>query len=318
MYRKAYILHVPEYSMNDIQCPECKDNETVKRGSFQTKVKGKVQRYYCKKYDRKFVPVDAFYRMRNTPEKISQSIDLFYRGVSTRKVQEHLAIFYPHNASNVSIYNWVIKYAKMISKYTNRLKVNVGVEVQVDEMECRRRKSHKARKGIDKNWFIDSIDPETRFLISAEYSKTRGRRDIKAVISRIKDKTENQIQIVTTDGLNAYPKTIKSVWGYNNKLGRHNVLHNKVLASEGEGFNHPIERLHNNVRARTKVMRGFHGSIHSANSILKGFEIYYNFITKHQAIKCSPFELAIPELKEELKDVKNRWLALIKLSSMNN
>ena len=318
MYRKAYILHVPEYCMKEITCPECKSNKTVKRGSFQTKVKGKVQRYYCKTCDRKFVPIGAFYRMRNTPEKISQSIDLFYRGVSTRKVQEHLAIFHPHNASNVSIYNWVVKYAKMISKYTNRLKVNVGAEVQIDEMECHRRKSHKTRRGIDKNWFIDSIDPETRFLISSEFSKKRGRRDIKAVISRIKDKTENQIQIVTTDGLNAYPKIIKSVWGYNNKLGKHNVIHNKVLASEGEGFNHPIERLHNSVRARTKVMRGFHGSINSANAILKGYEVYYNFITKHQAVKCSPFELAIPELKEELKDVKNRWLALIKLSSTNN
>ena len=81
--------------------------------------------------------------MRNTPEKISQSIDLFYRGVSTRKVQEHLAIFHPHNASNVSIYNWVVKYAKMISNYTNKLKVNVGSEVQIDEIEFHRRKGHK-------------------------------------------------------------------------------------------------------------------------------------------------------------------------------
>ncbi|MBU0466132.1 MAG: hypothetical protein KKF39_00480, partial [Nanoarchaeota archaeon] len=83
--------------------------------------------------------------MRNTPQKVSQSIDLFYRGVSTRKVQEHLAIFHPHNASNVSIYKWVVKYSKMISKFTNKLKVTVSGEVQVDEMECHRRISHKAK-----------------------------------------------------------------------------------------------------------------------------------------------------------------------------
>ncbi len=77
------------------------------------------------------------------------------------------------------------------------------------------------------------------------------------------------------------------------------------------GFNHPIERLHNNVRARTKVMRGFHGSIHSANAILKGYEIYYNFITKNQAVNCCPYELAMPKLKKGLKNVKNRWLELI-------
>jgi len=113
-----------------------------------------------------------------------------------------------------------------------------------------------------------------RFLISSDFSRTRTSTDIKPVVKRIKDKTENQIQVVTTDGLNAYHKIIKKTWGYNNKLGRFNFLHNKVVASSNdEGFNYSIERLHNSVRARTKVMRGFHGSIHSVNAILKGFEL---------------------------------------------
>jgi len=136
-------------------------------------------------------------------------------------------------------------------------------------------------------------------------------------MSRIKQRTGNQIQRVTTDGLNAYPKVIKRVWGYNNKLGRYNVFHNKNTISEDEGgFNFPIERLHNSVRARTKVMRGFHGSLNSANAIMKGYEIYYNFITKHQQIKCCPYELAISDedTKEYLKLVKNKWLGLIYLT----
>ena len=207
----------------------------------------------------------------------------------------------------------------MISKFTNHLKLNVGKEAQIDEMECHRRVSHKkGAKGIDKNWFIDSICPETKFMLASEFAKTRGKRDIKPVTSRIKERTENQIQMITTDGLLQYPKIIKNTWGYNNKLQRYNVFHNRVIMSDDEGnFNYPIERLHNNVRARTKVMRGFHGSINSANAIMKGFEIYYNFITKHQQIKCCPYELAIPELSKNLKDVKNKWLGLIKLSKEN-
>ena len=74
--------------------------------------------------------------------------------------------------------------------------------------------------------------------------------------------------------------------------------------------------MHNSVRARTKTMRGFHGSINSANAIMRGWEIYYNFITKHQQIKCCPYELAIPELAESLKDVKNKWIALIYMSRL--
>ena len=252
--------------------------------------------------------------MRNTPQKISQSIDLFYRGVSTRKVQEHLSVFHPHNASNVSIYKWVVKYGKMISAYTNKLSADVGAEVQVDEVEFHRRKSHKAKQGVEKNYFVDSICPETKFMVASCYGRKRSGKEIKKVMQEIKAKSKDKVKVITTDGFHAYKKVVKSVFGYNLHLKRYNVVHNIVNASKGDGFNHPIERLHNNVRARTKVMRGFHGSIHSANAILKGYEVYYNFITKHQAIKCCPYELVMPELKEELKDVKNKWLELIRLS----
>lgn len=72
--------------------------------------------------------------------------------------------------------------------------------------------------------------------------------------------------------------------------------------------------MHNSIRHRTKTFRGFHGSIGSAKAIMKGIEIYYNFITKHQAINCCPYELAIPELKLGI----NKWLELIKLSKVIN
>lgn len=289
---------------------DCKSNNTKKDGLRKTENRGKIQRFKCLECSHRFTLDDGFYRMRNNPIKITQSIDLFYRGVSTRKVQEHLGVFYPHNASNVSIYKWVVKYSKMISKFTGKLKANVGEEVQVDEVEFHRRKSHQAKRGVEKNFFVDSIDPETRFLVASAYGRTRSSKEIKSVMNNIKDKTDKQIKVITTDGFFAYKKVVKSVFGYNNKLGKYNVFHNVVTASKGEGFNHPIERLHNNVRARTKVMRGFHGSIHSANAILKGFEIYYNFITKNQAIDCCPYELAT-----DLKlNNPNKWIELIQLS----
>jgi len=153
--------------------------------------------------------------MRNSPQKITRCLDLFYRGISTRKVQEHLQAFYPHNVSNVSIYKWVIKYAENISKFTGVLKLKVGSEVQVDEVEYHRRKSYEAKRGTDKNWFIDSIDTETRFMVASNYAKTRNGREIKQVMKLIKEKTDNQIKTVTTDGLNVYGKIIKNVfWSY--------------------------------------------------------------------------------------------------------
>ena len=130
---------------NKITCPSCKRNETIKWCKRKTQNRGLIQKYKCKSCNSSFTLDDGFFRMRNTPQKITQSIDLFYRWVSTRKVQEHLAIFHPHNASHMSVYNWIIGYFKIISKFTNKLKLQVGEEAQIDEIEFHRKQHHDKR-----------------------------------------------------------------------------------------------------------------------------------------------------------------------------
>ncbi|MBM3233919.1 IS1/IS6 family transposase [Candidatus Pacearchaeota archaeon] len=298
----------------NLSCPNCNSEYIKKRGFRQTQNRGKIQRYSCKNCKYRFTYDDGFFRMRNDPQKITLCLDLFYRGISTRKIQEHLQAFYPENTSWVSIYSWVIKYPRIISKFTDRLEVKTGSEIQVDELEYHRRKSHKRKLGVDKNWFIDSIDTETRFMVASEYVKARERREIRGILKKIKEKSENQAKVVTTDAHPIYENVVKKVFGYDKHNRKYNIIHNVVNAFQGEGFNHPIERLHNSVRHRTKTFRGFHGSIDSAKAIMKGIEIYYNFITKHQAINCCPYELAVPELKLGV----NKWLELIRLSKTFN
>jgi len=167
-------------------------------------------------------------------------------------------------------------------------------------------------KGVDKNWFIDCIDSKTRFMISSKYVKAREQKELKFVLSKAEEKTGEQVKVVTSDGLLAYPNAIKKVYGFSNKTHKLNVFHNQVNASKGEGFSIMIKRLHNSIRERTKTFRGFHGSVESANAIMKGYEIFYNFIRKHQSIKRYPYELAIPELKLYSE---NKWLELIKMAN---
>lgn len=290
-----------EIEVKKVCCPNCNSKKIKKRGLRQTENRGKIQRYFCNDCKKSFVLDDGFKRMRNEPKKITLSIDLFFRGVSTRKVQEHLQAFYPHNADHRTILRWIVKYSKMIHNFTNNLKINCGEELQIDEMEYK-------TKG-QKSWFIDSIDTKTRYMVASNYCKTREQKELKRVLKIAKEKTDNQISICTSDGYTAYEDAIKKIFGYNNKLGKFNVFHNRVTQLKGEGFNHKIERMHNNIRQRTKIFRGFK-NLNSANAIMKGFEVYYNFIMKHQAIKCCPYELAVPELKLGL----NKWLELIQLS----
>jgi len=283
-------------------CPNCKSKNTIKWTKRKTQNRGIIQRYKCKDCGKYFTIDDGFFRMRNNPKKITCALDLFYRGVSTRKVQEHFQAFYPHNSSNVTIYNWVVKYSKMISKFTDKIKINSGQEVQVDEQ------SHN-RKGIQ-NWFIDSIDVKTRYMVASNFFKQRTTENINVVMKRAKYKTQGNVTTITTDGFNAYIKSVKKTFGYNNKIHQFNVNHNVMIACQEGHFNIYIERLHNSIRQRTEGFRGFHGSVDSADSIMKGYEIFYNFIRKHQSIGVCPYELAT-----DIKlDNPNKWMGLIEMA----
>lgn len=296
-------------------CSICNSGNVIKWTTRKTQNRGIIQRYRCKDCGKTFTIDDGFFRMRNAPQKITCALDLFYRGVSVRKVQEHFQAFYPHNSHFSNIYRWVIKYSKKIGKFTEKLKVYSSGAIEFDEMEYHRRKSENT-KGVDKNWFIDCIDVDTRFMISSGYSKSRSQKAIKQILLNIKDKTP-EIKKITTDGLTAYRNVVKKTFGYDKHNQKYNVEHQVRNASKGDGFNYKVERLHSNIRARTKTMRGFHGSISSAYYIMQGYEIYYNFIREHMAIKKCPYELACPELK--LNGV-NKWLSLINLSAqeLNN
>ena len=97
----------------NVICPKCNSNQIKKDGKRKTQNRGKIQRYRCKDCNLRFVIDDGFYRMRNHPNKITAGIDLYYKGVSLRKVQEHFQSFYPKNSTYVSVYNWIMKYATM-------------------------------------------------------------------------------------------------------------------------------------------------------------------------------------------------------------
>ncbi len=289
-----------------IPCPRCRKENATKDGLRKTDNRGRIQRYRCKECKHRFVVDDGFYRMRNAPQKVTLCLDLFYRGVSTRKIQEHLQAFYPHNSSHKSIYKWVVRYSEMISKFTDTLPLNVGEEIQADEMEYHRSLESRGR-GVDRNWFIDIMDCKTRFMVASRYVKSRGQDEIKRLMLEARRKTGKQVKVCTTDAFMAYENVVEKAFGYNNKVHAYNVVHKKVNASRGEGFNCPIERLHNTIRQRTKTFRGFHGSVRSASAIMKGLEIYYNFIRSHQAIGKCPYELAT-DLRLASS---NKWLELI-------
>ena len=287
----------------EIICKKCDGKNIKKDGVRATKNRNKVQRYKCKDCSHRFSIDDGFWKMKNHENKITSCMNMYYAGMSLRKIQEHLQMFAPKNSHYSTIYRWIVKYANMIGTLTDNIQIKSGKELMSDEMEYH-------RLG-EQNWFVDVMDTETRFVVASDYMKSRTIENLTKVLKKGKLATGEQVKIITTDGLQGYERVLKKSFGLKTHWNHKSpIIHNVVIASE-RGFNHKIERLHNTIRDRTKIMRGFHGSLASARAIMKGMEIYYNFVRKHQGIDGkTPSEEAIPELCLST----NKWLSLIKMS----
>jgi transposase-like protein len=82
------------------ECKFCNSKDIIKYG----KKNGK-QNYYCKTCNRKFVNNINFENMKYSPKIIALTLDLYFKGVSLRKISHHLKEFYSLNICYKSVYN---------------------------------------------------------------------------------------------------------------------------------------------------------------------------------------------------------------------
>ncbi len=105
-----------------------------------------------------------------------------------------------------------------------------------------------------------------------------------------------------TDGLPAYMKSSKKIFGKNTNHVRH-------IHIQRDMNNNKMERLNGEIRDREKVFRGLKKI---DTPILDGMKAYYNFTKKHGALKGkTPSEESLINV-----DGKNRWKPIIENASL--
>ena len=102
--------HVKE----NVNCKLCGSDEVVKDGHRKTRNSWK-QRFRCKRCGYRFtVSMDGFYKMRYKPKVITLALDLYFKGVSLRKITDHLKQFYDIEVHHTTILYWIRRYVKLI------------------------------------------------------------------------------------------------------------------------------------------------------------------------------------------------------------
>lgn len=279
------------------RCVYCYSENIIKKDKRQTSI-GLKQRYLCKDCGRKFVN-DPVKKVKGNGKIVSLVLDLYFKGISLRKIQDHLKQFYNLDISHVALYNWITRFMQIMKEYTDKMQPQLSKTWHVDEQMI--------KVNGDWLWNYNILDADTRFLIANKVTKDRSIADTREVFHQAKEITKDRPETIITDGLWSYKKAIKkelSSWR------KPTIKHVRLESIKAKIQNNKIERFHNTFRERDKVLRGFKKE---NNPITNGFRTYYNFIREHQGLNNkTPSEVAGIDLG--INDNGNRWLELLKKS----
>ena len=275
-------------------CKFCNSPNIIKYG----KKNGK-QNYLCKDCKRNFVNNVDFENMKYDPKIIALTLDLYFRGLSLRKISQHLKEFYDLNVTHMIIYNWIEKYIGIMNEYVNTIQPNIGEVWHTDEM--------MVNIGGSWEYLWNVIDENTRFQLASVVSKVRKVKDARMVFQRAKSNCGGRKpKYIITDGLGSYKRAVKKEFNTNTHETEH--LHNTGLQHHPN--NNHVERLHGTIRQREKVMRG----LKTDNTpIVEGHRLFYNIIKPHESLNGkTPSEQAGITIEGD-----NKWLILMKNALRN-
>ncbi len=277
-------------------CIYCNSKRIVKCGKTNNK-----QRFLCRQCRRTFVGEKEFKKLKGNGKIITLVLDLYFSGLSLRKIKRHLKQFYDFDVNHATIYRWIRKFTKIINNYVSGIKPSVSGMWNVDEQAI----NVKTKDRMIWNWNV--IDSETRFLITNLITETREIEDARKVFEKVKMITRQKPHVIITDGLWSYEKAIVKEFG---SKPADSPEHIRLESIRSHINNNKVERFHNTFRERDKTVRGFFSPA-TAQLWSDGFRNYYNFIRPHMTLGMTPAEKA----NIHLQLGQNKWLNLIKQAS---
>lgn len=286
---------------NELICVYCGSDNLIKHGIRKTRV-GDKTRMHCNHCNKTFTLENeaGFEKMQVSAKMVTVALDLYFKSTSLRKITDHLDQFYERKVHHTTVLFWAKKYGEIISEYAETLHPKLGTIWHADEMKLKTKRE-------DWSWLWHVMDNETRYMVANLITKHREKEDAEEIFHKAKAHGNGtKPQFMVTDGLQSYHEAFNDVFYDHHRSSRH-------IRAEGlkaRTNNNKVERLHNTVRERTKIMRGLQDD-DTATEFNNGFKAFYNHIRPHQALNGrTPVQAAGIDLKLG----RNRWLGMIRKS----
>jgi transposase-like protein len=252
-----------------MQCKYCSSENVVKNGS----AKGEPI-FKCKDCGHRFTYGSDFPRMRTQSRIISSSIDMYFEGLSVRKIQTQIKKLFGVDVSQMAVWKWIMKYSKLVSKYVETLHPQLLGIYHVDETAIKCRSVQK--------WFWEIIDEQTKFLVAGHLSATRTTEDAIQLFEKSLRIAKKKPTSIYCDGLPAYVDGYNKVFRTLKKEGRPELI--RRVGIRNVHNQNAVERLHCTLKDRLKPARGLKDE-HTVRTLLEGWVVHYNYVRKHQTLK---------------------------------
>lgn len=271
-------------------CLSC-GSDTVRKDGLIHNKGGQIQRYLCKGCGSRFSKNLGFERMRASPEAITMAMQLYFGGASLRSTQRALAL-QGVNFSHVAILGWIRKYVGLMQEYVSTIEPHVCDVWRADELWVK-------VKG-DMKYLFAVMDDETRYWIAQDVSRVKQGANASRLFMEAKRVAGKEPKTIITDALPSYVMA--------SNLDFPHATHVREIALAGKVHNNKMEQMKGEVRDREKVMRGLK---RTDTPILKGVQIYHNFIKPHEGLHWkTPAEAA-----GIMIEGPDKWLTLIQNAS---
>lgn len=263
-------------------CPYCSNEEIFKRGQRKTKL-GMKQLYCCKKCNKRFV-LEPIKYIKGNSKLVCLAMDCYYKGLSYRDISDQFSQFYGLKISHVTIREWVLRFSKIMEKYSKTIQPNIKGVWNADEtliLTKRGKEKDNPTGNFDYVWNV--MDNKTKFLLASINSgRSRSSKDAQKVLTEAyKQNGKIPFQIITDknpsyqDGVR---KTFRN-WGQERK-----VKHTSILGHRKEINNNAIESHHSHQKEFHKIRRG----VTEVQNYQDGFKVFHNFIRKNSRQGLTP------------------------------
>ena len=271
-------------------------SQNIKKNGIRMNKEVSIQKFRCKDCNRQFSVNIGFERMKHNPKAITTAMQLYFSGESLRNTQRALRLL-GVQVSHVTVYEWIGKYTKLMQTYLDKITPQVSDVWRTDELFI------KVKGNL--TYLFSMMDDETRFWISQQVADHKGVSDVRPMYRDAKELTGKKPAILISDGAHNFHAAFNKEFYSNKKASRHiNHIHLK-----GDKNNNKMERLNGETRDREKVMRGLKTK---DTPILKGYQIYHNFVRPHEALKGkTPGEAA-----GIVVEGNDKWMTLIQNASV--